>query len=296
MYHRIAEEAFDPWGLAVAPDRFKEQLAWISENRTALPLREFVSRHSNRTLPANAVTITFDDGYACTAEAGAPLLEQFRIPATIFVPVELIERARPFWWDELAQIVLSSDEEQIGFDDERTELGSKDPRDARWEPGAPPVTSRQKAFLRIWARLRECKPGHIERVMEKLRGSPVDAVWSVPRPMSRAQARLITSNLVEFGSHALTHPWLTSLDPSEKMREIGESVERCADVIGVRPAAFAYPYGNFDEEAALMVEKAGFECACATIPTSMKPNSSRFALPRIQVGDWHARRLWLLGT
>jgi peptidoglycan/xylan/chitin deacetylase (PgdA/CDA1 family) len=109
--------------------------------------------------------------------------------------------------------------------------------------------------------------------------------------MSPAEARRIVSDRIEFGSHALTHPWLTSLDRAEKMREIGESVDRCADLTGARPSTFAYPYGNFDQEAALVVEETGFECACATLPTIVRESSSQFALPRIQVGNCGIREL-----
>jgi peptidoglycan/xylan/chitin deacetylase (PgdA/CDA1 family) len=284
MYHRIAEEPFDPWGLAVSPDRFGEHLGWILEKRTALPLREFASRHLNRTLPSNAIALTFDDGYACTAEVAAPLLERFGIPATIFVPAELIERGRPFWWDELAEVVLTSDEDHMTFEGEAIRLGSKNPRDGNWDPGAPPLTPRQKAFHRIWAALRERTPKEIDHAMQSFCShSPGGSGRVRLRPMSPAQVRLVSSNRIEIGSHALTHPWLTSLDRSEKLREIGESIARCAALTGVRPSSFAYPFGNFDEEAALMVEKAGFECACATAPTSVKAGSSPFALPRIQV-------------
>ena len=29
LYHRIAEEPFDPWALAVSPTHFNEQMEWI---------------------------------------------------------------------------------------------------------------------------------------------------------------------------------------------------------------------------------------------------------------------------
>lgn len=266
-------------------------MAWISADRIALPLREFAARHRDRTLPGNAIALTFDDGYACTAEVAAPLLEEFGIPATIFVPPELIERGRPFWWDELEHIVLAHDRDHMVVDGEAAFVGDQDPRDGQWKPGAPPVTARQQAFQRLWAALRERPPAEIERAMEELRSQSLEFAKSAPRPMSPAQVGLIAKGCIEFGSHALTHPWLSSLASSEKAREICDSVERCERLTGERPASFAYPYGHFDAECEQIVSEAGFTCACATIGTPVKATSRPFALPRLHVGDWNARSL-----
>jgi peptidoglycan/xylan/chitin deacetylase (PgdA/CDA1 family) len=69
MYHRIAEEPFDPWGLSVTPANFRDQLAWLAQNRTVLPLGEFAALHRAGTLPAEAIAVTLDDGYACASQA-----------------------------------------------------------------------------------------------------------------------------------------------------------------------------------------------------------------------------------
>lgn len=291
MYHRVAEESFDPWGLAVSPSRFADQLAWLKANRTVLPLAEFAARQRKGTLPSNAAALTFDDGYECTASVAAPMLEQAGLPATIFIPVELIERGAPFWWDELQRIVITHADNQIVFRGELIPLGPSDVRDNGWAPQMPPSTPRQQAFLKIWATLREMPPSTLDRAIHDLIAQSPDGETSNARPMTATQLRETASELVHIGSHALTHPWLTSLAPAEQRREISESVERCASLSGVRPATFAYPYGNFDAECVNFVREAGFECACATLPTSVTRKSNPFVLPRIQVGNWPAQGL-----
>jgi peptidoglycan/xylan/chitin deacetylase (PgdA/CDA1 family) len=68
-------------------------------------------------------------------------------------------------------------------------------------------------------------------------------------------------------------------------------VERCEALVGYRPSAFAYPYGDFDEESERLVEKAGFTCACATVASAVSARSRPFALPRIQIGNWNSKSL-----
>jgi peptidoglycan/xylan/chitin deacetylase (PgdA/CDA1 family) len=287
MYHRIASDSFDPWGLCVTPEKFGEQLRWLAANRTVLPLDEFARMHRERSLPAGAVAVTFDDGYECTAKTAAPILEEQRLPATVFIPAVLIERGEPFWWDELRSVVLSHEGGFLNAGAEPVPLGAKHADDDRWAPGAPPRTARQHAFHRIWAALREKTPASLSAAMADLRAQSAEPDGTDPiRPMNRAQLRAAASKRISFGSHALTHPWLTSLDQSEKAREIGESVRRCEALTGDAPRAFAYPYGNFDAECERLVQEAGFACACATRSAAVTQKSSLFALPRIQVGNW----------
>ena len=74
--------------------------------------------------------------------------------------------------------------------------------------------------------------------------------------MSPAQVRETAAAGIDFGSHALAHPWLTSLTHAEKAREIRDSAEACEKLSGTRPTTFAYPYGNLDAESERIVEEA----------------------------------------
>lgn len=287
MYHRLGEDSFDPWGLVVAPDLFREQLHWLSANRTLLPLEEFAECHRSDRLPASAIALTFDDGYECTATVAAPMLEEAGVPATVFIPAALVERGEPFWWDELQTIVLRSDRDALVFDGRKLPLGRKQTGDLRWSPGARARTPRQCAFHRLWAALRDRAPGELRRAMADLRRQAgVANVDTQPRPMSVKQARAIASEGLQFGSHAMTHPWLTCLDEAEKEREILDSVAQCREIVGTAPRTFAYPYGNFDAESERLAEAAGFVCACATGNSAVTLRSGLFALPRVQVGNW----------
>jgi peptidoglycan/xylan/chitin deacetylase (PgdA/CDA1 family) len=292
MYHRVTQDSFDPWGLAVTPANFADQLGWLAVNRAMMPLTEFAARQRNGTLPANAAAVTFDDGYACFADVAQLQLERMGIPATVFLPVAIVERGDAFWWDELESIVLGSDKESLHVDGREIPLGPKKRSDGDWPPGSGPRTPRQSAFQAIWALLRPKRPADLESAMDELRSSAgALPPSSSKRAMDPRQVRELASKGVDFGSHALTHPWLASLDRAGKIREIGDSVDRCQAITGIRPAAFAYPYGNFDEESEQIVAESGFSCACTTEGRSVIPRCGPFALPRIGVGNWSPKTL-----
>jgi peptidoglycan/xylan/chitin deacetylase (PgdA/CDA1 family) len=291
MYHRIANEPFDPWKLAVPPERFREHLSWFAENRKVMTLGELVECQRRSDLSDNAVAVTFDDGYACNAEIAAPLLEKFRIPATIFLPVRLIERGRPFWWDELECIVLEHEGTSLNMDGQEFAIGERKRADRHWCNSSR--TPRQVAFRKIHARLLMKSTDDVDIVMEDLRRQSPHAKVRSPqkRPMSPEQVRSIASSLVEFGSHTLTHPWLPALNFRDQAREIGESIERCRDLSGRYPIALAYPFGVFNHDSLRLAKQAGFSCACTTEDVAVASTSNLFALPRVQVGNSTAAQL-----
>ncbi len=293
MYHRVANEVCDPWGLAVSPEKFADQLDWIKQHRTPLSLSDFVELNSQGKLPRDAIAITFDDGYACNAALAMPLLEHLGVPATIFLPADLIADGREFWWDELERIVMHTSAQVLELDGRKVPLGERQSDDVIWPPAQSPRTPRQRAYGRLWKMTFGKRPREIDELFERWReqGQVSNVPRDTHRSMTRDEVRTASSDLIEFGSHALTHPSLPQLDPAERVNQIFESIEACAELSGTRPRAFAYPYGDYDADSRQLIEEAGYLCACRADGSFVRRDTDRFALPRIFVGDWDSAKL-----
>jgi glycosyltransferase involved in cell wall biosynthesis/peptidoglycan/xylan/chitin deacetylase (PgdA/CDA1 family) len=87
MYHAIGREGERASRYVLPLERFRRQLAWLVRHRyPVLDLDEYVRQRKRGTLPpAKAVVVTFDDGYADTAELAAPALLERGLPATVFL-------------------------------------------------------------------------------------------------------------------------------------------------------------------------------------------------------------------
>jgi peptidoglycan/xylan/chitin deacetylase (PgdA/CDA1 family) len=87
MYHAIdiprsAAEA----RYCVTPTAFREQMAHlVRSGQNLIPLPQLVDalKHE-KTIPANSVVVTFDDGFECFLRNALPVLTEFGIPATMF--------------------------------------------------------------------------------------------------------------------------------------------------------------------------------------------------------------------
>lgn len=99
-YHRVADVGCDSLGMSVSVHHFAEQLAVLCRLAWPIPLQLLVDGLQNGRLPRRAVALTFDDGYADLLYQAQPLLEQYGIPATVFVVSGSL--GRRFAWDETA--------------------------------------------------------------------------------------------------------------------------------------------------------------------------------------------------
>lgn len=78
------ESRFRP-KLFMRPEVFRGRLEAISKHGFhVLALSDAIERLGNGTLPSNSIVITIDDGFASTLEKAAPLLQHFRMPATLY--------------------------------------------------------------------------------------------------------------------------------------------------------------------------------------------------------------------
>jgi peptidoglycan/xylan/chitin deacetylase (PgdA/CDA1 family) len=130
-YHAVS----DRWesSLTVSTDRLRTQLDYLrGEGYEGVTFSQMVSGDR----PDRALAVTFDDGYRSVFEKGLPVLSEFELPGTVFVPTGLVGRSEPMSWKGI--------EKWIGtpYEDELLPLSWDQARalhDAGWEIGSHTV-------------------------------------------------------------------------------------------------------------------------------------------------------------
>jgi peptidoglycan/xylan/chitin deacetylase (PgdA/CDA1 family) len=91
-YHSVESDWSSP--LAVEPDAFARQAAWLRRSRRVLPVREALSRmDAHGRLPRRAAALTFDDGFAALHRHVLPVLRREGLPATVFLVAQTLTPA-----------------------------------------------------------------------------------------------------------------------------------------------------------------------------------------------------------
>jgi peptidoglycan/xylan/chitin deacetylase (PgdA/CDA1 family) len=295
MYHRIAEDPIDHWGLSVSPAHFQEQLDVLRRTRRPFSLTEFVRRLAAGTLPSNAVAVTFDDGYADNLISGKPRLAAAGVPATVFLATGHLDRPDEFWWDELARLVLAGDgpgnfELVVGRTALHVDRGAGAVARKHGTLSAAMPKRRQAALAPIWEAMRRVNEDERQKAMADIRSVITDRSHNVDRgrTMTRDEVRtLVSDGLVTIGAHTVTHPMLTTLGSEACLNEMAQSRAACEALVGAEVTGFAYPYGAFDDKVREAVKAAGFDVACSTREMPATSSSDFLALPRIQICNWN---------
>ncbi len=106
MYHRVVPTDSTPKNLPpswnVTPDRFRNQLSGLlKRGYVAWSLSRLVEASvSGEQIPSNVFVVTFDDGYANNFLHALPILEELKVPATIFLATGYLDSADPFPFDD----------------------------------------------------------------------------------------------------------------------------------------------------------------------------------------------------
>jgi peptidoglycan/xylan/chitin deacetylase (PgdA/CDA1 family) len=110
MYHEIADVAATPSRLAVSPNAFADQLAYLRDtgfNSITAGALSAILAGGTGDLPERPVVLTFDDGYGDFYSQAMPLLKQHGFTATLFMTTGWVgkegEKKRMLNWRELAE-------------------------------------------------------------------------------------------------------------------------------------------------------------------------------------------------
>lgn len=133
------ETSFRP-KLFIKKDTFQRRLATLqSENYLVLPLGEAIDHLKKDSLPPNAVVLTIDDGFCGVFSCAAPILKEYRYPATVYITTYYSQKEAPifrlvvqylFWSTRLNQVESM---ELLGLDLSEINLTDPDEKEqAEW--------------------------------------------------------------------------------------------------------------------------------------------------------------------
>jgi peptidoglycan/xylan/chitin deacetylase (PgdA/CDA1 family) len=307
MYHGVAAVGSDPWSLFVTPQHFAEHLEVLRQHARPTRLRRLAQSFGNVSLASRSVVVTFDDGYANNLHNARPLLERYDIPATVFLTTGYLGRACEFWWDELDRLFLQPGtlpetlELRIQGSTHQWELGEAAhyPEAAcmeyrHWRAWEKAPTSRHALYASLWQLLQPVPEDERHSLVAEL------LVWAGATPVARPTHRslalqevlaLAQGNLVDVGSHTVTHPLFPALSLRMQRGEIQRGKAYLESVLGRPVTSFCYPYGAYTAETVNLVREAGFVCACSTSPGTVGRCTDRLQLPRVCIEDWDGDEL-----
>lgn len=274
MYHRILDDS-NVEGLTA--DIFRKQMKIIKKNFLPMTLKDLLSAHEQGRVPANAIVITFDDGYADFAEVAFPILEAEAVPVTLFVTTGFVNGDIWLWPDQIRYAISKARTEGL------TLQGINQPLNLQTQP------------LLAWDMISDyCltisnseKLATIDELFYKVGVQKPEVVPNEFRPVSWEQIRQMIERGLDVGSHSISHPILTKLDENQLAQELKQSREKLQQEIGRPVDVFCYPNGedtDFDQRVQEWIKHSGYRYAVSAFP-SRHPISDNWCINRYPVGS-----------
>lgn len=289
-FHRVLPEPDPLLADEVDAADFERLIMFLRREFNVLPLAEACARLGRNSLPARALSLTFDDGYANNAHVALPILLRHGLSATFFVATGFLDGGTMFN-DRIIEIVRGAP--PGGHD-----LGAL----ALSAPGLPPLLSLTLAG-------DDSRRAAIDALIPHLKYRPLDARrelldrlaaalggTSPPPLMMRAgDVRRLADSGMQIGGHTINHPILMQLDERTARAEIVGGKRRLEEITGSPVTLFAYPNGkpggDYDARHVELVKRAGFAAAVSTINGVAGRDTDRFQLPRCGLWNQSPRRL-----
>jgi peptidoglycan/xylan/chitin deacetylase (PgdA/CDA1 family) len=281
MYHGVVEEGLEPFCWHQLPVRaFRRQMRWVRRHYTVLPLEHALELLSEGRLPPGACAITFDDGYANVASVAAPVLEEERLPATVFLVTDLVGSGRVPWPDRLHLAIAHSRARHLDL--EALGLGT-----VALDSPAAKTRAIEAALDVLKAKPAVEKDALLDALVVQLDAEDPPEPGPFRLMTWDDVERLREKALITFAPHSRTHEILSRVGGAEVERQILGSHEILAERIGEAARVFAYPNGraqDFDDRAKHVLEAADIPWALSTIEGLARADADMLALPRISVG------------
>jgi peptidoglycan/xylan/chitin deacetylase (PgdA/CDA1 family) len=272
MYHRViprseAETTFVQPGMYVTPETFDRHLRFLRAHFEVLSFADLLTMWDTHEWNSGTryCAITFDDGWLDTYTCAFPLLRAHGVPATIFLPTDLVGTDEWLWSDRLGALLRARGQ------------GTPDDWDACIEH-AKTLSDAARA-----------------NVLDDLGAGAGGPALRQRRFVNWAEVHEMARHGVSFASHTRTHVNLTRLAGAALEGELRGPLDVLREQHVNHVPVLAYPNGDHTEAVVAAARAAGYRAAVTTRPglESSRP-ADRFRLTRIGVHEDVARSVPLL--
>lgn len=272
VFHRVLPEADPLFPGAVDAERFDTLMRLLGRAFQVMPLGRAVAHLRADTLPARALAITFDDGYADNADVALPLLQRHGLPATFFIATGFLDGGR-MWNDTIIETLRRCRHDSVdlgAFGLGRFPLGS--------------AAQRRAAVDALVGVVKYQEPQVREESLQTLSGLAGHPLLPDDLMMTSDQVRHMHRSGMEIGGHTMDHPILCTLTDAQARAQIDGGRQALQALIDAPVDVFAYPNGgpdrDYDQRHVDIVRDLGFRGAVTTAVGSAGPGDDLFQLPR----------------
>jgi peptidoglycan/xylan/chitin deacetylase (PgdA/CDA1 family) len=185
-----------------------------------------------KSLPKNAIHLSFDDGFIECYTVVLPILEKLNIPCTFFITTDWIDNTKMFYRNKISILwimFLSRNE-----DDKRIII-------QKLENFQKQKFATEQSLRNLFFSLKENQTNEIEEIAKIIGFDESKYLEEKPLYLSTSQLKDMIARGFTIGAHTLSHPKLKNVDVSRMRKEISQSCTIIQEITGDDSVPFAFP-------------------------------------------------------
>ena len=277
---------------------FREQIAFMKSNFNIVTMEQVLEAISTKEkLPEKALLLTFDDGYADNYTVAMPVLEEYGVQGSFFIPGKTFTTHQLLDVNKIHYVLASANiynlvedlnKEMDYYRGQEFQYASTEELFAKYA-----VASRFdiKETVFVKQMLQTVLPEKLRNIISsKLFAKYVGVTeeqLAYELYMSEEQIRTMKRHGMFIGIHGYDHYWLGNLPVEQMENDISLALDALDEFVDRKQWVMNYPYGNYNKDVLAYISKQG---ACLGLTTEVRladiDKDNPLELPRLDCNDF----------
>lgn len=277
---------------------FREQIAFMKSNFNIVTMEQVLEAISTKDkLPEKALLLTFDDGYADNYNVAMPILEEYGVQGSFFIPGKTFTTHQLLDVNKIHYVLASANiynlvedlkKEMDYYRGQEFQYASTEELFAKYA-----VASRFdiKETVFVKQMLQTVLPEKLRNIISsKLFAKYVGVTeeqLAYELYMSKEQIRTMKRHGMFIGIHGYDHYWLGNLPVEQMENDISLALDALDEFVDRKQWVMNYPYGNYNKDVLVYISKQG---ACLGLTTEVRladiDKDNPLELPRLDCNDF----------
>lgn len=277
---------------------FREQIAFMKSNFNIVTMEQVLEAISTKEkLPEKALLLTFDDGYADNYNVAMPILEEYGVQGSFFIPGKTFTTHQLLDVNKIHYVLASANIYNL-VEDLKKEMDYYRGQEFQYAPTEElfakyAVASRFdiKETVFVKQMLQTVLPEKLRNIISsKLFAKYVGVTeeqLAYELYMSEEQIRTMKRHGMFIGIHGYDHYWLGNLPVEQMENDISLALDALDEFVDRKQWVMNYPYGNYNKDVLAYISKQG---ACLGLTTEVRladiDKDNPLELPRLDCNDF----------
>ncbi len=280
----------------VSKKNFDRIIKFLTKYYNVISLADYFElRNSKREIPKNTLIITFDDGYKDNYESAFPILDKYKVPATIFLTSSFINNDNLFWWDHFYALCKNC-RVNSSLHNLPNEIYSDYMKKKLYANFAMDKNERDQLIWSLIAELHNYDNNELHLLVNDLAKRFVydlDVLKKENKMLSWEDVRELETAGITFGSHTRSHLFLNGFQSENIVYDELQGSKRDIEKnLKSEIKTFAYPGGKISERLKEIVKKSGYKLALTQKPGINSNEEDLLALKRFNIWEGTVTGFW----